>query len=187
MKRASLLLLAALAIAGGANARPPFADTPPLGHTGGFGEPTCTECHAGGSGMTQQASVEIDGLPRLYEPGVTYPLTIRVQHPAMRRAGFQLTARVAEGEAEGTQAGAFSVMTAGIVIRQADDGVSYAQHNSAARMDPGTAAEWQVMWTAPAEECESIVFHVAANAADGDDSPFGDDILLLERVVPVRD
>ena len=187
MIRALILLsFAAFVAAAGANARAPFADSPPSGHTGGFGEPTCAECHAFGTDNASAASVEIDGLPDAYEPGETYALTIRVRHPAMRRAGFQLAARVAEGPTMGTQAGAFSVTMAGIRITQAKDGVAYAQHDGAPFVEAGDSSVWHVMWTAPAEACASVAFHAAANAADGDASPFGDDILLFERVVPVR-
>ena len=186
MKRTALLLVIAMAAAGGVLAGAPFADSPPLAHTGGFGEPTCAECHAGGSATTPRARVGIAGLPGAYEPGATYALTIRVQHPSMTHAGFQLSARVLAGARKGEQAGTLETTDSRVGIGLAADSVAYAQHLGAQRAETSGTAEWQVTWTAPADDCGAVVFHVAVNAADGDDSPFGDDILLLEQRVDVR-
>jgi hypothetical protein len=91
----------------------------------------------------------------------------------MMVGGFQLTARFEDG---GGQAGTLSV-THGDRDRvkvSTDRGIQYAYHQR-----PGTAltgrnvVRWTLRWTAPPGG-GSVLFHVAGNAANEDDSQFGD-------------
>lgn len=148
-------------------------DGPPPGHTGGFGEPTCRACHAGKVDPTVR--VLIADLPEHWSPGETYRFDVVVRGRDLLRGGFQLTARWADGEAAGRQAGLLTVADdRGAVTDSA--GISYAHHiaDGTTPMSPGSV-RWTVAWTAPDTTMDgAIVFHVAGNAANDDNSELGD-------------
>jgi hypothetical protein len=176
-------LLAAVAAGAAFNALAPAAAAyrmgPPAAHTGGFGEPTCAACHAGSDGAPggHSAFLSIDA-PARYEPGETYDIRIRLVDPDLAAAGFQLAVRFAEGEAAGAQAGALTGADSTVTV-VAGAAVEYASHTleGARPREPGRAA-WVVRWTAP--EGGAVVFHAAGNAANDDDSEFGDRIHTAE-------
>lgn len=157
-----------------------YADGPPPAHTGGFGEPTCRECHFDGEVNAPGGTLAIEGVPEIYIAGERYVVTVTLSRPEMQRGGFQLAARFADGEREGRQAGSLRALSdrAGVTSGP-DNEVLYAQHT-----EPGTAlvspdtARWTVEWTPPESGEGSVVFHIAANTANGDDSAFGDLIYL---------
>jgi len=70
------------------------------------------------------------------------------------------------------------------VVADGDRAIFYAEHTAegTAPASPGTA-RWVVEWTAPAA-ADVVRFHVAANAANGDASEFGDFIYLREVETP---
>lgn len=184
MSRASGLPLAGLATAllavplvGAANS----AEGPVPGHTGGFGEPTCTECHQGPG--TREAAVELSGLPAVWATGESRRITVEVRGETLRRGGFQLAARWADGPAAGTQAGRFD---AGEGLRVTEsEGVSYVHHTyDSTKPTSDGHVRWTFVWHPPSEGAGSIDFHVAANAANDDNSEFGDTIVMAARVVP---
>ncbi len=171
---AAVISVVAVAVSA-AFALPGYPDMPPLGHTGGFGEPTCTACHFEGEPNDPAGSLEITGVPAEYTPGATYTLTISLARPGLAVGGFQLAARFATGESAGRPAGTLSAVDARVGVSRDDaTGVSYAHHVAAGIVPeaPGSI-RWQLEWTAPAEG-GAVVFHAAANAADDDQSPFGD-------------
>jgi hypothetical protein len=169
---AATLGLAAMLVTG---ARSLHDAGPPVAHTGGFGEPTCVECHFESAPRTGDA-LSLDGMPERYEPGAAYPLTIAIRDTAARAGGFQLAARVAAGPHAGSPAGTLCAANARVAIEtDTATGVQYASHAGAA---PADSLRWEVLWQAPEQDVGPIVVHVAANAANDDDSPLGDVILL---------
>ncbi|HEX9581679.1 MAG TPA: choice-of-anchor V domain-containing protein [Gemmatimonadales bacterium] len=173
-------LAAALAVAVAliAGARPirqaAFPDRPPLGHTGGFGEPTCARCHAGDPLNQRGGALTLDGLPPAYQAGGRYRLTVTMTRPRIRRSGFQLAIRFAGEDPPGRAAG---------TLRRIDDrvqvadslGVTYAFHTGVGSVltAPDRAA-WALEWVAPSDSARPLVAHVAANAANDDGSELGD-------------
>lgn len=155
-----------------------FPDGPPPGHTGGFGEPTCHVCHFDGPLNGPDGALSVVGLPTSYQPGRTYTVRVELEHPELRRAGFQLAIRFAGGARRGTQAGSVNAGDGDAAVVVVDSaGVAYAQHTQVgARPDLQGAAAWNVLWTAP-EAAGTVIVHVAANAANDDDSEFGDHVL----------
>ena len=147
---------------------------PAPGHTGGFGEPTCRACHFDGPERPSDAAVSIAGLPRAWTPGASYRIAVVLRSETMRRAGFQLTARFAAGEQPGAQAGTLAGSRDHIAVTDSA-GIAYVHHTLAGTdvTAPGEV-RWDVLWTAPAAAPGPIVFHVAANAANDDNSEFGD-------------
>lgn len=180
----ALAAAASLAAAGSARVHGrAFPFGAPAGTTGGFGEPTCAQCHFGGELNDPAGALAIEGLPERYTPGRAYRLIVRLRRPQMAAAGFQLSARTAAGAQAGTLAAEGG---AAAVKVETAAGIHYAGHT-----EPGTrlaepgAAEWPVVWTAPAAPAGPVTFSAAANAADDDRSPLGDHVYALERTARV--
>ena len=146
-------------------------DRPPPAHTGGFSEPLCTECHFQADVNTGGGTLTVDGLPPEYEPRRAYTLDITMAQARLAAGGFQMSARFTDGTQAGTLMAADDDATRVAVTTSA--GVQYIHHVYAGShaVAPDTA-RWQVVWTAPASG--EVVFHVAANAGDDDESPMGD-------------
>lgn len=167
----SLLLAAPLVRA----ARTAYDARPPLAHTGGFGEPSCRECHFDGP-IQPPETLALGGVPERYRPGAAYELEVSIRDTTARVGGFQLAARVAEGPHAGTQAGTLCSLDARVdVVADTATGVQYASHALARSAD---SLQWTVRWQAPTEDVGPVIFHVAANSANDDDSMFGDVIIL---------
>ena len=149
-----------------------YPDGAPPGFSGGFKEESCHACHfhqdlnAAGGGVT------IEGVPATFTPGERYTLTITLTRPGMKRAGFQLTARFKDS---GGQAGVLAAGAAEAerVAVESQNSVQYAGQRKAGAVVSGGEARWLVEWTAPASG-GAVVFNVAANAADGNESADGD-------------
>lgn len=184
-RRLGGVLAAAPAVLAGAAllAQGRYVTGPPPGHTGGFGEPTCYACHYDAEPNTGPGSLALHGLEAGYEPGATRRITIELASPGMRRGGFELAARFATGPAAGQQAGTLRALDERAAITDSA-GVQYAHHVEAGidLVAPDTA-RWVLEWTAP-EEGGDVVFHIAANAANDDLSPFGDLIFTDSVRVP---
>jgi hypothetical protein len=125
-------------------------------------------------------------MPAAYEPGRTYRLEVVLQRAGMLRAGFQLAARFAEGDATGRPAGVLTPDDArSAVVWDTISHVGYIEHTLAGTALRGDAGRWMVRWTAPAESARGVVeFNVAGNAANDDDSPLGDFIYTTAVRVP---
>ena len=149
-----------------------YRDGPPAGFSGGFGEDHCQACHSGDKVNATPGRLTVSA-PERYSPGKTYAVTVTLKRPGMAVGGFQLTARF---EQDSAQAGALAVAVGqqDRVKVLTDRGVQYAYHSR-----PGTqltetdVARWTIRWTAPAGR-RAVLFHAAANAANGDDSQSGD-------------
>jgi hypothetical protein len=172
MGAAATCALAALVVVTGGRVSG-YAESAPAGFAGGFGEQTCHACHFHADLDSAPGRVTIAGVPERFVAGERYPLTITLTRPGMKLAGFQLTARFRDG---GAQAGSFvpgpgEDARIGVAV-QGD--VQYANQRR-----PGTAlatpdlARWSLVWTAPTT-LAPVVFHVAANAANADETTEGD-------------
>jgi hypothetical protein len=163
-----------------------FPHGAPPGFTGGFGQPDCSQCHFDdATADTRAVRVILQGAPEAYTPGALYRLTVRVEDGAMRAAGFQLAARFAEGPQERRTAGTLRPVGPGVATVQDGSGVLYAGHDAPQPAEDGAAA-WTVEWQAPAAPGHAVAFHVAALAADGDGSQFGDVVRTAERIARAR-
>lgn len=166
-------------------ARVPDADAtreaPPAAHTGGFGEPTCTQCHMQAEPNTGAGKVIVEGLPEAWEAGASYTLTVTVTQPGLAGGGFQLAARFNNG----TQAGTFSVPVADTLrmgVITADD-VQYVHHLADGTLPTSRdTVKWTVQWKAPRTANGRVLFHAAVNATNDDLSPFGDFVYTREVV-----
>ncbi len=149
-----------------------YVDHPPLAHTGGFGEPTCRRCHFEYLPNEPGGRLTIRGLPDTCRSDTGYTLRVTLQHPEMRRAGFELAMRYADS---GRQAGQLEPLDDRVWFDTLR-GVWYAFHSLAGTelTAPGKAV-WRLRWVPP-DTTARVVLHAVANAANDDASEFGDRI-----------
>ena len=161
-----------------------FRDGPLPAFTGGFNEPTCTQCHFDNPPNAPGGTLRIEGVPPTYTPGRQYALTVSLARPGLTHGGFELASRFAEGQLAGRQAGVLSAPDARTrIIHSIDRTVQYAQHTRVGAEGAVGEARWRVEWTAPDRGHGDVTFHVAANASNGDESPLGDFIYTASQVV----
>lgn len=182
--------IAALAVGllgGSASGRTaPFPDAPPPAHTGGFGEPTCRACHFGEELNAPGATLHIEGLPHAYKAGETYDFRVVLSGEPLERAGFELAARFSGEMAHGQQAGTLEALGPGVAITAAGaPAIMYAHQTAEGTLpaEPGVAS-WQMRWRAPVTTHGDVAFHVTANAANYDESAFGDAIYADSVHIP---
>jgi hypothetical protein len=150
-----------------------YADGAPPGYSGGFKEDTCHACHFHAELNASGGRVTIEGVPPTVAAGERYTLTVTLTRTAMKRAGFQLAARFADSGAQAGTLAPPSAEKARVKVETAG-GVQYAGHRQPGSVvDATDVAEWRIEWTAPAQG-GAVIFHVAANAADGDERTDGD-------------
>lgn len=186
-----LLGVVTLSTTGGAAAPPLYPASPPPAHTGGFGEPTCHSCHFEANLNEPGGTLSLAGAPTAYLPGESYRLEVVLTHGEMVSAGFQLAVRLADGPHAGAQAGELRPLDDRTAITiDGERRVQYLHHTDpGSRLrTPGTT-RWSFEWIAPVAGAEqdgsgAVVFHLVANAADGDDSPFGDLIYATALELP---
>ena len=156
-----------------------YLDQPPPARTGGFGEQTCQECHWG-TLNDPAGSLTLEGLPESYAPAHEYSLKVTVQHPDLRRGGFQLSARDSR---TGEQAGLLRPLDESVeILKESNSQLEYAVHTrKATRPSAAHTASWSLIWEAPPTS-QPVAFHLAANAANDDDSPLGDSIYTVSIV-----
>jgi hypothetical protein len=150
-----------------------YAEGAPPGFSGGFKEESCHACHfheqinAGGGRVT------IEGVPASFGAGQRYTLTVTLTRAGMKRAGFQLATRFKDS---GAQAGTLAPGPGEgeRVAVESQGGVQYAgQKKAGSSVSATDAVRWTIEWIAP-DGGGPVVVHVAANAADGNDSADGD-------------
>ena len=152
-----------------------YAESAPPGFSGGFNEQTCHACHFHAELDSGPGRLTIAGVPEHFAAGEPYQITVTLTRPEMKLAGFQLTARFKDG---GAQAGTLAPgpgEEARIGIDLQGD-VQYAnQRRKGAELTLPETARWSLVWTAP-QSPAPVVFHVAANAANADETAEGDSI-----------
>ncbi len=169
---------------------PGYRDGPPLAHTGGFGEPTCLECHFDLPVNDPATRLLVTGVPDAYESGQRYPIRLTLHRAMLGRGGFQLAVRYSEPAGlAGKQAGTLRSSNADVqVLPDSGTGVSYAQHTEIGTRPTNDTVSWAVEWVAPTGPSRGrVVFHLTANAANDDASEFGDYILVRRLFSARRD
>ncbi len=166
-----------------------FPGGPPPAKTGAPGEGTCRECHSGGAGGGRVEIVFPGGAA--YTPGVKQQFTVTITDPDAGWYGFELSTRLAS---DNSQAGSLApaagetnirVICANFSIRGAGGcpaaaPVEYIQHSQ-----PRQANSFRVEWTPPAADRGPVRIYVAANAANGNGEPSGDDIYTASYALNV--
>ena len=149
-----------------------YAEGAPPGFSGGFKEDSCHACHFHAEPNSGGGRVTIEGVPATFAAGERYPLTVTLTRAGMKRGGFQLAARFKDS---GAQAGTLAPGRSDaerVKVENSGD-VQYAGQKLAGSSVAGEATRWTIEWTAP-DRGGTVIFHVAANAADGNESADGD-------------
>lgn len=147
--------------------------------TGGFEEETCRSCHFDYDLNPEGGRLWVSGIPDKISSGETVEITIKVEREELGSAGFQLSARFEDG----SQAGRFKVGGNDRIMFSASvpDSLQYVQHTrEGTELSEENKNSWVVRWQAPESVTKSIIFNVAANAGNGDQSEFGDFIYANE-------
>jgi len=149
-----------------------YAEGAPPGFSGGFKEDSCHACHFHEPLNAAPGRVTIEGAPARYTPGQRYTLTVTLARAEMKRAGFQLAVRFADGAQAGSLAPGVDEASRVHVERQGVVAYAGQTADGSAVDTPGTA-RWRVEWTAP-DSGGAVTLSVSANAANGDDTAEGD-------------
>ncbi|MBI3262637.1 MAG: hypothetical protein HYZ58_05745, partial [Acidobacteria bacterium] len=161
-----------------------YVEGPFPGMTGGFGEPTCQKCHFDNTLNEPPGTLSVAGIPQSYLAGNRYPITMTLRRPEMERGGFEMSVRFARGRRAGQQAGTLTPADARRmqIIESENHKLHYIQHTKAgSRATVAGELKWIVEWRAPETEADPVVFHVAGNASNRDDSALGDYVYLTQR------
>jgi hypothetical protein len=149
--------------------------------TGGFGEMTCHQCHWDNELNESPGLIRLTGIPKTYTPRQQYLITVALSRPGLARGGFQVAARedVTRTNVSRNAGSLRAIDGLTELIRDDATQVTYLQHTKVGtEARTSGEAEWTFAWTAP--DSGPVVFHVAANAANGDDSALGDFIYTTE-------
>jgi hypothetical protein len=133
---------------------------------------SCYQCHWDNPLNDPAGQISLSGIRETYYPGERYLITVAIAHPELVKGGFQMSARFEDGR----NAGAFrNVDELTAAVPDEDGRITYIQHTAmGSRKVPGGKAQWEVEWTAPVGTGARVIFHLAANASNGDASPLGD-------------
>jgi hypothetical protein len=148
-------------------------------YTGGFEEQSCHSCHFDYDLNQPEGELSVSGIEESFEAGQEYAIKIRVNRIDMSVAGFQMTARFEDG----SQAGKFEIDDKLTTTPNIESSVTYVQHAVGMVDAENGEKSWQITWTAPNQATQPIIFNIAANAANGDASAFGDWIYLKEMEI----
>jgi len=143
--------------------------------TAGFREGTCLQCHSSfklNEGRTIGGVFEVRGVPKTYQQGRTYPITVIIGQPGQSRWGFEIAVRHVRS---GKQAGALAPLDPMTKVIEAAT-IQYLEHTASGTRE-NTAdgpVEFQFTWTAPDPAEGPVFFNAAGNAANGNGAPTGD-------------
>jgi uncharacterized protein (TIGR03437 family) len=176
MRIAIALVLAALPAAANVSGLP-------VAHTGGFGEPTCSQigCHRlAPSPASNTATVRIE--VGAYVPGATQQVRVIIESGFASRWGFQLTARPRNDNA--LPAGVFEALNLFTAVRCPNGNfgpcnageVEYVTQTSVGTNAGGRSGRqvYGFNWTSPASDIGPVDFAVAALASNNDGGTNGD-------------
>ena len=150
-RKYTLLLVATLALM---MAAPVYGNSqgPPWMHNDRIIPEEGCSCHGAGGSPSSEIILSVSGVPRTYETGETYNLTISLTHVSYNTGGFMIW---------DYEAGTFAVSDGTKVVPDSGGAIS---HDA-----PGN--DWIVPWTAPGEDMGDIHFSLAGNVVDGSGAP----------------
>jgi hypothetical protein len=154
----------------------------PASHTGAPGEKTCTEigCHDDTQTNigTARLSLEMGNNEKVYTPGQTYPIRIKITDPGVNRFGFQVVALESKTQ---KNLGSFQISDSART-QEVTNQYRHKERRYVTYTFDGTDAvkegygEWTVNWTAPADASKPVTFYLAAVSGNDDMSDKGDKV-----------
>lgn len=151
---------------------------PKNARTGAPGETTCvqSDCHIDHKVNTGPGKLTLLGVPKTYEPGTAYPITVQLQQKGQRDWGFELTVINANLNKSGT------IQKYDQRLMQLDEAEVdghpryYLKHtrNGIHRGEKDGPVQWHFTWQAPDSSEGMVSFYVAGNAGNANRKPTGD-------------
>jgi len=157
-------VLAVVVTALGYQAARAFPDGAPWGAADPDAAENCATCHFDGETVRNSQALAVEGLPENLSPGTLYELVVTFQNPGGVAAGFQMIAWAGNHSAGTFASRATHTETVGTAIR------------SIAPTKKAGPVSWPVQWRTPPTIDTTVSIHVAAAAANDDQSPLGDRI-----------
>ncbi|MTI89243.1 MAG: hypothetical protein FH748_14910 [Balneolaceae bacterium] len=158
---------------------PPYPGHLTGAFTGGFGEESCHSCHFDYDLNWEDGKLSVSGIPDVVLPQRAYAFIIEVKREDLAKAGFQMSARYEDGR----PAGIFGLSNNDrqMFTDATADSVQYIQHSAAGTLPVDEDDfRWTVHWESPDSISGRVIFNIAANASNGDQSEFGDWIYVQE-------
>lgn len=132
---------------------------------------TCSVCHSGGN-FSASVSITTNIPATGYEPNTDYDITVLLNQSGASRHGFALTA---EKNADNSKVGTFTPTS---TTRLVNGGANITQS------DADSGSIWTFTWTSPSTNEGPVTFYAAGNAANGNGSPSGDQIVTSSLSAP---
>lgn len=132
---------------------------------------TCSVCHSGGN-FSASVSISTNIPATGYEPNTNYDITVLLNESGASRHGFALTA---EKDVDNSKAGTFTPTS---TTRLVNGGANITQSDA----DSGNT--WTFTWTSPSTNEGTVSFYVSGNAANGNGSTSGDQIVTSSLSAP---
>jgi hypothetical protein len=156
-----------------------YGKGPPPAATNAPGEIACqaSRCHVQYPLNSGPGVLEVTGIPKHYQPGKRYPLTISLAQKGQQRWGFQLTALDSAHQPAGEVVVSNAEHTQLKSEAMPDKSERHYIEHTVGGTFPGTPngpVVWEVIWQAPDEVIGPICFYTAGNAADFNKKPWGD-------------
>jgi hypothetical protein len=135
--------------------------------TGGAPMTMCMDCH----GMPKGAKIRVEKLPRAYEPGSIYEISLqvvsRVKSESDTQGGFAVTA--SDGEL---------IVSDQKMTQKSGEYITHTAEGTLLR-------SWTFKWKAPPEK-KNVTLTISAVAANGDFAPANDAFSRREFIIPCR-
>lgn len=145
-----------------------FPDGAPWGAAKAGASGSCQSCHFDQAPDLQSESIHLEGLAEDILPGKTYALTLRFDAGAAVTAGFMMRASTGDFRSVDPM-----TQVSGSQIRS----------TAAAALSSQDGAVWRFLWEAPrSTPADRIIFDIAVNGANDDQSALGDQIHLKSEI-----
>jgi PKD repeat protein len=141
-----------------------LAFSPLLTTTGAPGEGNCFDCHQSFPNNQGGSSIQItfDNGNNVYQPGMTYPVQVKVNNSTINKYGFQMTAL---DQAANKLAGKFIPVSGTDTFYLQVPGSPGVYRRYIEQSIPSSSGVWNFQWTAPAVSKGDIKFYAAGIAA----------------------
>ena len=158
-----------------------YSSGSPGGKTGspGDGGNTCTQCHAG-TAEPAEGLISSDIPGQGFIPGETYEIQVSVADDNAGLFGFEVTAE----NSLDAKTGAFAITDE--EATKFVNGNAAVSHTSSGTTPVDNSKTWSMEWTAPEEPEGPVTFYTAVNAANGDGTNNGDQILTSSETYQIN-
>ncbi len=152
-----------------------YSSNPNSSLTGGFGEQTCVQCHNDfqlNEGRTHGGVFYLEGIPKFYNPGSIYPITIIIGQPGLKRWGYEFSVRYSDS---GNQAGRIVSLDSRTKIKT-EGKIQYASHTRASTdtLYSSGPVKFSINWIAPKPAKGNVLINATGLAGNSDKKTSGD-------------